>query len=242
MARKHEAVGLLHEGNPPSAIAKRMGVSVSTVMGYLYNQVGEGRIHRSDIVFSIDQNTRDLIERAICELNTTENEVLVSHLPSGYIDRDDLRVYLELRDARVALGDMYELIREIEVTLHRVIKDVLSETFGPDWWRKGVPEGIRAECAASRERDADPAEEPYCYTTLIHLKDILDKRWSVFSKVLPPKVSTNRNELLSRLTELNRIRNSVMHPVKASPPTEVDFGFVRDLSSYLRLKEWPCSA
>ncbi|HUA63871.1 MAG TPA: hypothetical protein VML19_34305 [Verrucomicrobiae bacterium] len=53
MARKHEAAEWLTKDNSPIAIAALMGVSLETVMGYLYNHVGEGKIRRSDILFSI---------------------------------------------------------------------------------------------------------------------------------------------------------------------------------------------
>ncbi len=62
MARKHEAAEWLKKGHSPSQIAKQMKVSFSTVKGYLHNQISEGKIRRSDIVFSLDQNTRRMIE------------------------------------------------------------------------------------------------------------------------------------------------------------------------------------
>jgi len=241
MARKHEAVGWLKQGDPPSKIAEQMGVTVSTVMGYLYNQVGEGRIRRSDIVFSIDQNTRDTIEHLISEIGTTYwFDIYRAIEGSGRkVNRDDLQIYLDLRDARVALGDMYEIIRDIEVTLHSAIKNILVSEYGPnDWWRKGIQENIRADCAASLERDPEPASEPYCYTNFIHLKEILDKQWKIFSKVLPRKLSSDKKKLLSGLVKLNQIRNAVMHPVRDITPTDKDFAFVREFRDYLELERW----
>lgn len=241
MARKHEAVEWLEKGYSPSEIADHMGVTVSTVMGYLYNQVGEGRIRRSDIVFSIDQDARDTIEEIITQANTTYwSDILRRIEQTGEsVNQDDLRVYLKLRDARVALGDMYEIIRDIEVTLHGAIKNALVAEYGTvDWWRQGVPSNIRAECAASLERDPTPAEEPYCYTNFIHLKEILDEQWKLFSAVLPKTVASDKRKLLSSLTKLNTIRNNVMHPVRGVTPSDKDFAFVRELRDYLELERW----
>jgi hypothetical protein len=241
MARKHEAVEWLQKGYSPSRIAEHMGVTVSTVMGYLYNQVGEGRIRRSDIVFSIGQNIRDTIERIIADTGTTYwfDIYRAIEKSGGSIDRDDLKVYLKLRDARVALGDMYEIIRDIEVTLHSVIKSALICKYGPDeWWRIGIPVDIRAECAASLERDSNPAIEPYCYTNFIHLKEILNKQWKLFSKALPKKQSSDKKKLLSGLVKLNQIRNSVMHPVRGTVLTDKDFAFMREFRDYLELESW----
>jgi len=238
MAKKHEAVQRLKRGYRPTKIAKEMGVTLSTVMNYLYCQVGEGRIRRSDIVFSIDQDTRDRIETLIQERGTTSSWELRRELEGAgvKVERGDLEVYLSLRDARVALGDMYEFIREIEVTLHRAVKKVLVSEYGAlDWWRQGVPEQVRVECASSLERDPEPAQDSYCYTNFIHLKCILDKQWRVFSKVLPKDVCSDRKKLLSRLDKLNHIRNCVMHPVKGTNPTDRDFAFIREFRDYLRL-------
>ena len=242
MARKHEAVEWLKKGCSPSKIAEHMDVTVSTVINYLYNQVGEGRIRRSDIVFSVSQNTRDTIEHLISETGTTYwfDIYRAIERSSRQIDREDLQIYLELRDARVALGDMYEIIRDIEVTLHSSIKNILVSEYGPnDWWRKGIPKNIRAECAASLEKDPEPAGEPYCYTDFIHLKEILDKQWRVFSRALPKKLSSDKKKLLSGLAKLNEVRNSVMHPVRGMIPTDKDFALVREFRHYLELEGWP---
>lgn len=241
MARRHEAVEWLKKGYPPSKIAENMDVTVATVMNYLYNQVGEGKIRRSDLVFSIDQDTRDTIEQVISQLGITDwFEIHRAIKRTGKpLNPDDLRIYIELRDARVAFGDMYEIIREVEVKLHDTIKNTLISEYGPhDWWRKGIPENIRAECAAALEKDSDPASEPYCYTNFIHLKEIFDKKWSIFSKVLPENLISNKKKLMSDLGTLNQIRNYVMHPVKGTIITDKEFSFTREFKDYLDLDQW----
>jgi len=247
MARKHEAADWLRKGYSPSRIAREMDVTVSTIMQYLYNQVGEGKIRRSDIVFSIDKGLRDAVESVISEIRRRNPKYKPTYWESHRIwerlakkgadaNEDDVGVYLSLRDARVALGDMYEYIRETELFLHDYIRDVLSRGYGPDsWWREGVPVKIRKECAAAREEDYEAADDPFRYTNFIHLKEILEKNWDKFSKILPGEVASDRRSLLSNLEKLNRIRNLVMHPVRANTPTEEDFSFVRDFAKKLRL-------
>lgn len=236
MSRKHEAVDLLRKGHPPSKIANLMGVSVATVMQYLYNQVGEGEIRRSDILFSIDKQTRSAIEHCISEQGRTDFRTIWSAIQKSgsSVDWHDLRVYLELRDARVALGDMYELVRDVELTVHGFVRRVLIEEYGDrDWWRSGIPESIRVECAAAREKDAEPAEDPYCYTTFIQLAKILDHGWGLFSKKLPVYLASRKKTLISTLEYLNGIRNRVMHPVKAGNLTEEEFDIVRRAKALL---------
>jgi hypothetical protein len=149
-------------------------------------------------------------------------------------NRYDVAVYIQYRRARVVLGDMYELLRTVEVRLHNFIKQAFVLEFGEEqWWRSGVPDTIRAECAALLEKDPEPAEEPYSYTHVISLREILDKRWSVLSKYMPAHLLSKKKEIMERLLRLNRIRNSVMHPVRKSVLTEDDFEFVRDLEADL---------
>lgn len=61
MARKDQAARHLLAGSSPRQIANTMGISIGSVEQYLYTKVGEGTIKRSDILFSIDSDTRKLI-------------------------------------------------------------------------------------------------------------------------------------------------------------------------------------
>lgn len=230
MGRREEAADLLRAGHSPTEIAHQMNVTVTTVMGYLLQKVGSGEVRRSDIAFSIDRKTRRLVEQHIKMLGTAKwYEIFsaISHSDHS-IGRDDVEIYLQFRNARVVLGDMYELIRGIEISLHTHVYEVLREVYGQEhWWTKGIPLRIRKACAERREED--PARlDHYCYCDFIHLKEILDKQWGVLSKSLPKNQSSNKGQFLSRLTRLNEIRNCVMHPVRGAVPTEHDFEFVRD--------------
>ena len=236
IGRKQQALQLAREGLPPSAIADRMGVPFASVMAHLYGLVGEGALRRSDIVFSFDQDTRDAIEAAIEQAETTDMRVLRKALAKADVPiaREDLAVYLTLRDARVALGDMYEMVRDVELALHDRIRGAFIAAFGEErWWREGVPANVRAECAALYEHDPDPAPEAFAYTTLIHLREILDKRWDVVAPALPREMQSNRKKLMSDLVTLNRIRNAVMHPVRQAQFTDREFLFVRGFARSL---------
>src|SRR5215213_1521424 len=232
MARKDQAAALLKAGNSPSQIASLMGITIGSVAGYLYTKVGEGAIRRSDILFSIDADTREIAEELIQKTGKDDcNLIFRAARREGYsLDYGELEIYLKLRDSRISLGDMYEFLCELEIILHEMIKNVLTDTYGAGengWWRKGIPSQIRTECVRMREEEKEPAAEPFCYTTFIHLSKIIDTQWSVFSQVLPQKIAKDKKKLLSDLAQLNVIRNYVMHPVKGMPITEDDFAFVR---------------
>jgi hypothetical protein len=236
MARKDHAAQLLRQGLPPSEIARQMHTSPAMVMQYLCVKIGEGDLRRSDIAFSLGREVRSAIEQAIEKTGSTSPFAISRELKAQGIqaNRIDIGVYVHYRRARVVLGDMYELVRTVEVRLHNFIKQAFIAEFGEDqWWRGGVPDNIRAECAALLEKDPEPAEEPYRYTHLINLREILDKRWPVLSQYMPKPLLNAKKGLLERLLRLNRIRNGVMHPVRNTIISEDDFEFVRDLESDL---------
>jgi predicted transcriptional regulator len=236
MSKRDQACALLRQGHSPSQIAAKMGLRVSYVMNYLWSKIGEGELRRSDIAFSLKRNIRREIESIVAEIKSQSATRICRELAKRgtQLSRYDVKMYLEYRRAPVVLGDMYEIVRNVEVRLHRFIKRVFIAEFGEeDWWRGGVPDQIRAECAALREKDPEPAAEPYNYTHLIALREILDRKWSVLSKYLPAEVGQNKKDLLERLVQLNRIRNNVMHPVRGGMLSEEEFEFVYTLDSDL---------
>jgi hypothetical protein len=236
MLKREQACSLLKQGNSPSEIARIMRVRTSDVLYHLWSKIGEGELRRSDIAFSLKRNFRKAIEEVVAEDKTCSPAEIARELGKRGIqcDRFDVRVYLDFRRAPVVLGDMYEIVRGVEVRLHRFLKAAFIQEFGEeDWWRSGVPDNIRAECAALREKDPDPAPEPYNYTHLIALREILDRKWAIVSQYLPGDVSQNKKELLERLLQLNRIRNNVMHPVRGGQLAEEEFEFVFNLDTDL---------
>ena len=236
MLRKDRAAELLRQGLPPSRIAEAMGTSTPAVMQYLCLKIGEGELRRSDIAFSLPHRLRAQIEESIEHTKSTNPRVVSRELQkrSVAVNRYDVAVYIQYRRARFVLGDMYELLRTVEIRLHTFIKQAFRLEFGEaNWWRSGVPDTIRAECAALLEKDPEPADEPYSYTHVISLWEILDKRWSTLSKYMPADLLSRKKDIIGRLLRLNRIRNSVMHPARNSVLTEDDFEFIRNLESDL---------
>src|SRR4029078_3535603 len=189
MLRKNNAAQLLRAGLPPSEIARQMGTSPAAVLQYLCLKIGEGELRRSDIAFSLGPELRSAIEDSISKTGSLNASVIARELRSRGVeaDRHDIAVYIQHRHARVVLGDMYELLRAVEMRMHTFAKQAFILEYGEEhWWRSGVPETIRAECAALRGKDTEPAAEPYCYTHVMSLREILDKRWPVLSKYMPP--------------------------------------------------------
>ena len=240
MARKREAAELLLRGYSLPQIVDEMQISMNSVKQYLCTMIGEGHIKRSDVYFSVSPANRHGIESIIEDSENVPIWKLLKLLKDDGCDitEGELDLYLGLRRKQALLGDMYEYIREIEVTLHEMIRAIFIATFKDDWWREGVPMNIRKDCAARKEEDPEPVEDVFCYTTFINLRIIIEKQWKIFSPVLPPKLVSNKKLLLQQLERVNYIRNRVMHPVKAREFTEDEFCFIHDFHKEIGQDKW----
>jgi hypothetical protein len=240
VARRNDAGRYLLEGLTPQQIELQMGIGLSSVRQYLCTLVGEGVLRHSDIAFNIAE--RHLIEGAIRNGSTPvtdgpyknlrmAQELHVALSKRGHkIPRDLVELYLVTRDAR---PDLYALICEIEVGLHRLVKQTLEAEYGSRWWREGTPEPTRKNCQGRKEEDSSPLDDAYYYTTFIELKSIIDNNWRVFSKALPKALAANKSDTLQKLQRINGIRNKVMHPVKVIIEYEDDYRFARSLLAEL---------
>src|SRR5439155_20627299 len=124
--------------------------------------------------------------------------------------RNALTVYLSVRGKRVYMGDLYDAIRDIELQLREAVRGRLKRKCGNNWWREGVPEKIRAKCAETLELDNErPASDPFCYTTLIQLADIIKTNWQLLSCCLPKNLRASVHDFRASMTKLNAIRNAV---------------------------------
>jgi len=219
MGRPEEAAELVSQGYTPSEIAKELGISVKSVMQYLYRAIGMGYVRRSDVLFNIQKKQGG------------EGVVM-----------DDLLICEGLRQDRVELGDLYEFLADLEKTLHERVRTVLVEEFGDGesgWWRNGVPKRVRKQCATLREdSEEESPSEVYCYTSFVNLVEIIDKNWKLFQKRLPASRASNKRHLMSSLYRVAEIRNRVMHPIRSDPPTEADFEFVQQMHDKLVHVPW----
>lgn len=236
MPGPEEAAQLLRDGNNPYKIAELMGVKYATVITYLYGQLGAGSLRKFEIMFSFKKEGRDLIEEAIYELNTDQPQVIFNNIrQKGFkVPYELIDLYLNFRSG--LFGEMYELITQIELRFHFGVKKFLMKKYGKDedgWWRKGIPETVRKKCAALRESDTNPATEPFSYTNLIDISNIITKDWISFDETLHGIFGKQKKKFEKSFKRLNDIRNSIMHPVKGLLVTKDDCIFVNEFLSKL---------
>jgi hypothetical protein len=116
-------------------------------MGYLYNQIGEGNIRRSDILFAMDAETRSATEQLRCERTEWPMSEFQREVRQRYpaVHPDDAWIYFSLNKPEVYLSDMYAWLYTLEQFFHVYIKVTLEKGHGAEWWRKhsrGVRRGI----------------------------------------------------------------------------------------------------
>lgn len=237
MTKRAIAVNHLRTGKPLHVTASEMNVSFQTMVRYMKLQVAEGGVTASEVFFGIDPARRAILAKLLQQSKGKADKTFYKCAYDEGISWDEANLYWSLAFSTASRGDMYERIADLEVSLHQHIRRVLAAEFGEaeaDWWRSGVPLAVRKACVQAREEDPEPVDSPFAYTTFIHLSEIIEKNWKLFSSALPKSFVSHKQDFLSDLKRLNSIRNAVMHPVKAKSWDKEDFSFVGRLLSELR--------
>jgi hypothetical protein len=229
----------LRSGLTPPEIATQQGVSLSSVLSYLDQAVGENKIARSEIYFSIPVDARTQVERACREreyqpLPGARHVSLepVAELLLG-VDVDLVQVCLAYGPASRYYGELYELVRRYEIDLHNFVRHVLVNHQGEQerrWWYTGVSVNVRKGCAERAEELGRFGLDPWTCTYLLDLQAVIKDQWSLFDGYF--RVAS-RNEVFTQIKTVNDVRNRVMHPVRDTPPTDEDFDTLEE--AYARL-------
>lgn len=229
MANKHEAEKFLRDGLTPAQIARRMGISVGSVIQYLHTRIGEGALRLSDIYFCLPVEFREGLKQAGKNKHRVPDIEFLQHRG---LTREDFEFYRPIRSRSVFAGDLYEHISETELAIHDLVVKTLEQEFGEGemgYWRRGIPQAIRTKCQKRREEDEEPSDLAFQYTDLIDLYEIMAKNWPQFQNRLPEEYRRDRTLLKKDFVRLNGIRNAVMHPVKRRLWSESDFQFAAKL-------------
>ncbi len=199
MTKRKIAVSHLRTGMPLHLIATEMNVSFQTIVRYMKLQVAEGGVTASEVFFGIDAAHRSLLQKLLENSNGKPNKSYYGKAAEQGISWDEANLYWSMAFSTANRGDMYERVADLEVGLHQHIKDVLTKEYGEiksAWWRNGVPLAVRKACVQAREEDAEPVESPFAYTTFIHLSEIIEKNWKLFSVNLPKSFVTHKQDSL----------------------------------------------
>ncbi len=109
------------------------------------------------------------------------------------------------------MADFYVLYFSLENSVRQLIRDILTEKYGENWWDSKVPDGVKNNVKDIQKKENDSAMsirsgDPLDYTNFGELIDIFNANWQDFSDILRSKKSVEET-----LSPLNKIRNVIAH-------------------------------
>lgn len=125
------------------------------------------------------------------------------------------------------------LMPQLQLKLQDATLRLLRDKFGPGdagWWRKGVPENVRAEVAARREASPTGGDLEQ-YFELIDYKSIANRQWDIFQPYFSHGGGKSKDAQLSWMQRLNEIRNRIAHPERGAVSDE-ELGFIEQLMEH----------
>ncbi|MDO8308918.1 MAG: Swt1 family HEPN domain-containing protein [Actinomycetota bacterium] len=135
------------------------------------------------------------------------------------------------------MATVYTAIAAFEISVRRFVKKVLIDTYGEDWWDKGVSEKIR-KFADVRRTDEEKVkwhgvrgDDLLSYTELGHLPQIMQQNWEHFEAYVP-----RVDWATSLFATLERSRNVIMHSGTLAMPDVERIGMnIRDWNKQVSL-------
>ena len=108
------------------------------------------------------------------------------------------------------MSKCYQIIYCLENEIRKIVKDVLNENHGDDWWKKCVTDNIQE--SVQKRQSEDKASfyydrvDPLIFTTLGELKEIIQNNYKDFESQFHHKTFVTRI-----LYEINRLRIMIYH-------------------------------
>jgi Swt1-like HEPN len=108
-------------------------------------------------------------------------------------------------------NDIYDCLKETEISLRNLISKVMDKRYGSQWLQDSTKGFTQEELAAILERknESGPnlsSNNLLDYTFIIDLKGLIEKNWDNFSMIFD-----NREKFFMYMDELNTCRKSVAH-------------------------------
>lgn len=145
------------------------------------------------------------IRRVITVLNQIKIESLIYNSEISKIIKQEKRIIQK---------ESYEILKELEQKLRQCISENLSKV-SKEWWKRKVPEDVRKNAETRKKKNESPWLWIKGGSPLIDYIDFSD-----YGKIITRKdnwneifkhIFENRENLLSKLKELEPIRNTIMH-------------------------------
>jgi hypothetical protein len=222
---------LLRAGRSPADAAGELNLPISTVFEHCDRFVVAGTIRRADLLYSIPKERREAVAVVF------NQKPLDSSVDRRLLDLD-CKTVVRYGLGNPLLGDLYEYLRRIEVTLHEKVLALLAEVYGEaNWWACTVPERTRFVAEERKRRDRQPSLRLEQYLSMQDLAQIVDSEWPRLQAAFPDGAAKQR--VIAYLARLVTIRNWVMHPTRGVTPRHEDVIFTRDAGLSLGLLHDP---
>lgn len=127
----------------------------------------------------------------------------------------------QIRHEAAEMSRHYQVFYCLEKSIRELVSELMHAEKGADWWEQCVPENVRRNASAAKNREAESAvtarsTEPLDYTTFGELGEIVRNNWDVFGGVF------NNDKAFTRvMSSLNVLRGPIAH-CSALAPDEVD--------------------
>ena len=115
-----------------------------------------------------------------------------------------------IRAEAAQMAPHYEIFYSLERTIRGLIRDVLEESEGSQWWSK-VPESIRQRCEERMGKEIDMgttvrSSDPLDFSTFGELGEIVKEYWELFGGQFTSKKAIERV-----MSNLNTLRGPIAH-------------------------------
>jgi hypothetical protein len=172
-----------------------------------------------------------LIETEIRHLESTM-DVDLGHRSRDQIATDDAyypQFSERLRDEAGAMASLYAIFYCLENSIRNVVTERMKER-SPKWWDEYVPEAVRKNAQANRNKEVGTAVTPRSselidYTNFGELGEIIKANWEVFGDMFRDLRAVERV-----LANLNTLRAPIAHCKKLADDEVVRL--------HLSLRDW----
>jgi len=129
----------------------------------------------------------------------------------------------------------------IEPGIDKFIINSLKSEYEDNWWKDGIPLGVRKKCQDRKEEDnpngkASEFLDMTDYASIISYKSSYKSNWEFFGDYFtPPGATGKKDKKLSWITDFNSIRKKYSHPQR-EPVTLSELEYLKNLENWLEQK------
>lgn len=127
------------------------------------------------------------------------------------------------------------VIDSIEVTLQRLVMEVLMDEFADQWWVLGVPKVVRTSASERFEQDDGKRGGREFYFDLIDYRKIASEHWNLFEGFLAYGRAGGKEKKTQWLVTVNEARKVVAHASSGRTLTLEELETLKNIEDWLQV-------